>query len=90
MPWKIPQFFDTLIAPPSIPRRCEFGDRHRRGPYLTIYTIGGNRCKNNFEKEENLVNMSREEMLEFISEALEEADEYTIEQVYEFLLAVEY
>lgn len=34
--------------------------------------------------------MSREEMLEFISEALEEADEYTIEQVYEFLLAVEY
>lgn len=34
--------------------------------------------------------MSKEEMLDYIKEALEDADEYTIEQVYEFLLAVEY
>lgn len=41
-----------------------------------------------------MVNMSIEEMLEYIYEALEDAkkdaEEYKIEQVYEFLLAVEY
>ena len=34
--------------------------------------------------------MSKKEMIEYIHEALEEADDYTVEQVYEFLLAVEY
>lgn len=34
--------------------------------------------------------MSKEEMLDYIKEALEESDEYVVEQVYEFLLAVEY
>ena len=34
--------------------------------------------------------MSTEEMVEYIKEALESADLYVIEQVYEFLLEVEY
>lgn len=34
--------------------------------------------------------MSKKEMIEYIREALEDADEYTVQQVYEFLLAVEY
>ena len=34
--------------------------------------------------------MSKKEMIEYIREALEGADEYTVQQVYEFLLAVEY
>lgn len=34
--------------------------------------------------------MSKKEMIEFITEALEEADEYAIEQVYEFLQSIEY
>lgn len=36
------------------------------------------------------MNLSKEEMIEYIIEALPEADEYTVAQVYEFLLAVEY
>lgn len=34
--------------------------------------------------------MTREEMLVFIREALETADEYTVEQVYEYLQEAEY
>jgi hypothetical protein len=34
--------------------------------------------------------MSKEEMVEYIMEALEDADEYTVEMVFEFLQAVEY
>lgn len=34
--------------------------------------------------------MSKKEMIEYIREALEDADEYTVQQVYEFLLAAEY
>lgn len=34
--------------------------------------------------------MSKLEMVEYIREALESADPYVIEQVYEFLLEVEY
>lgn len=34
--------------------------------------------------------MSKKEMIEYIREALEDADEYAVQQVYEFLLAVEY
>lgn len=34
--------------------------------------------------------MSIEDKLEYIKEALETSDEYTIDQIYEFLLEVEY
>lgn len=34
--------------------------------------------------------MSREEMLNFIKEALEEADEYTVQQVYDYLQEADY
>mgnify|MGYP003293359969 CR=1 FL=1 len=34
--------------------------------------------------------MSTENKVEYIKEALETADEYTIAQIYEFLLEVEY
>lgn len=36
------------------------------------------------------MDMDNSEKLEYIQEALKEADEYTIDQIYEFLLAVEY
>lgn len=34
--------------------------------------------------------MSKQEMMDFIQEALESADEYVVQQVYEFLQEVEY
>lgn len=34
--------------------------------------------------------MTRNEMLEFIREALELADEYTVQQIYEYLQEAEY
>lgn len=34
--------------------------------------------------------MCRKEMLEYIIERLEEADEYTVQQVYDYLQEVEY
>jgi hypothetical protein len=34
--------------------------------------------------------MSTVEKVEYIKEALENADEYTLDQIYEFLLEVEY
>lgn len=34
--------------------------------------------------------MSKQEMVDFIQEALESADEYVVQQVYEFLQEVEY
>ncbi len=34
--------------------------------------------------------MSRKEMLEYIRERLPEADDYTLEQIYDFLQEVEY
>lgn len=34
--------------------------------------------------------MAREEMIEYIEERLEVADEYVLEQIYEFLQEVEY
>lgn len=34
--------------------------------------------------------MAREEMIEYIEERLEGADEYVLEQIYEFLQEVEY
>ena len=43
-----------------------------------------------FAEDIKLFSMSKKEMIEYIREALEDADEYTVQQVYEFLLAVEY
>ena len=34
--------------------------------------------------------MSRKDMVEYIKDALMGADDYTIEQVYDFLLGIEY
>jgi hypothetical protein len=34
--------------------------------------------------------LSKQEMMDFIQEALESADEYVVQQVYEFLQEVEY
>ena len=34
--------------------------------------------------------MSKQEMMDFIQEALESADEFVVQQVYEFLQEVEY
>ena len=34
--------------------------------------------------------MSKEEKIEYIKEALRKADDFTVEQIYEFLLEVEY
>jgi hypothetical protein len=34
--------------------------------------------------------MSKEEKIEYIQEALRKADDYVLEQIYEFLLEVEY
>lgn len=42
------------------------------------------------QKGGNLFKMSTEEMKEYIEEALETADEYVIQQIYEFLQEVEY
>jgi hypothetical protein len=36
------------------------------------------------------IKMTREEMLEIIQDRLQVADEYTIEQIYDFLQEVEY
>ena len=57
---------------------------------IPLYNAFCNISTKKSKKGGNLLKLSKREMIEFIKEALETADEYTVQQVYEFLQEAEY
>jgi hypothetical protein len=73
--------YGSLKSAPSNTPAVEFGDQSRRGSYLN-YITRFNTMQHEITRREK--NMSREEMIEYITGRLEAADDLKLEQYYWF------